>query len=70
MLSCRVDDIMVGVHEIERPTEGAAVRLNDVWQSAMIDFGCFTSIILWIKFKFSRVKGCVVVGYGLTERDG
>ena len=33
------------------------------------DFGCVSSKILWIKFKFSRVKVCVVVGYGPSERD-
>ena len=41
--------------------------LNDVWHNAVIDFGCVSSRILWIKFKFSRVKVCVVVGYGPNE---
>ena len=40
-----------------------AVLLNDVWHSAVIDVGYVSSRILWIKFKFSRVKVCVVVGY-------
>ena len=40
-----------------------AILLNDAWHSAVIDFGCVSSRILWIKFKFSRVKVCVVVGY-------
>ena len=44
-----------------------AVLLNDVWHSAVIDFGCVISRILWIKFKFSWVKVCVVVGYGRNE---
>ena len=38
--------------------------------SAVIDFGSITSTIFWIKFKFSRVEICVVVGYGPSERDG
>ena len=29
-----------------------------------------SSRILWIKFKFSRVNVCVVVGYGPNEGDG
>ena len=32
---------------------------GDVHHSTMIDFGCVNSRILWIKFKFSRVKVCV-----------
>ena len=48
---------------MERAREGVAVLLNDVWLSAVMDFGCVSSRILSIKFKFSRVKVCVVVGY-------
>ena len=48
-------------------------RAREVWHSAVIDFGCVSSRILWIKFKFSRVKVCVVVGYSPNvegeERD-
>ena len=36
----------------------------------MIDFVCVSSRILWIKFKFSRVKVCVVVGCGPNEGIG
>ena len=46
---------------MERAREGVAVLLNDVWHSAMIDFGCISSRILWIKVKFTRIKVCVVV---------
>ena len=60
---CEVNGIIVGVQEMERGREGMAVLLNDVWHSAVINFGCVSSIILWIKFKFSRVKVYVVVGY-------
>ena len=49
---------------------GVAVPLNDMWHSAVIDFGCVSSRILWIKFKFSRVKVCVVVGYCPNEGIG
>ena len=41
--------------------------MNDVWHSAVIYLGCVCSRILWIKFKFSRVKVCVMVGYGPNE---
>ena len=35
----------------------------------MVDFGCVSSRILWIKFKFSRAKACVVVWYDPNEAD-
>ena len=38
--------------------------MSDVWHSAVVKHGCVSPRILWIKFKFSRVKVCVVVGYG------
>ena len=34
-----------------------------------MDFGCVGSRILWIKFKFSTVKVCVVVRYDLSKGD-
>ena len=60
---------MVAVQEMERAREGLAALLNVVWHSAVIDFVCVRSRIPWIKFKFSRVKVCVVVGYDLSEGD-
>ena len=41
-----------------------------MWHSAVIDFGCVSSRVLWVKFKFSMVKVCMVVGYGPNEGDG
>ena len=41
---------------MSRRWKEVAILLNDVWYSAVIDFGCVSSRILWIKFKFSRVK--------------
>ena len=64
---CGVNDIIAGVHEMERAREGVAVLLNDVWRIAVIDFGYVSSRILCIKFKFSKVKFFVVVGYGPIE---
>ena len=55
---------------MERAREGVVVLLNDVWRSAVMDFGCVTFRILWIKFKFSGVKVCVVVGYSSNEGIG
>ena len=39
-------------------------------ERCVIDFGYVSSRIFWIKLKFSRVKVCVVVGYGPNEEDG
>ena len=63
-----MNDIIVGVQEIERVREFVAVLMNDVCHTAAIDFGFVSSRTLWIKFRFSMVKVCVVVGYDLTER--
>ena len=41
-----VNDIIAGDHEMERATEGVTILLNDVWQSAVIDFRCVSSKIL------------------------
>ena len=43
---CGVNGIMAGVQEIERAKEGVAILLNDVWHSAVVDFGCASSRIL------------------------
>ena len=69
---CGVNGIIAGVQEIERAREGVAILLNDMWHkhSGVIYFGCINSRILWIKFKFSRVKVCVVVRYGPNEGIG
>ena len=65
-----VNGIITGVQEMERAREGVAILLNDVWHSAVINFGCVRSRIPWIKFKFLRVKVCVVKDYGPNEGDG
>ena len=44
---CGVNGIIGDVQEMERTKEGVAILLNNVWHSAVIDFGCF------------RVKVCV-----------
>ena len=62
--------IIAGVQEIERAKERVAILLNDVWHIAVVDFGCVSSRMLWIKSKFSRVKVCAVVGYSPNEGDG
>ena len=38
-LWCGVNGIIAGVQEMERAGEGIVVLLNDVWHSAVIDFG-------------------------------
>ena len=65
-----VNGITAGVQEIGRAKEGVAILLNDVCHSALMDFGCVRSRIIWIKSRSSRVKVCVVVGYGPNEGNG
>ena len=67
---CGVNGIIATVQEMERAREGVTILLNDVWHSEVIDFGCVSSRILWIKFRFSRIKVFVVVGHGPNEGDG
>ena len=55
---------------MEKAREGMDILLKDVWYIAVDKCMCVSSRILWIKFKFSRVKICVVVGYGPNEGDG
>ena len=55
---------------MERDRDGVAVLLNDVQHSAVAISGYVSSRILWIKYNFSSVKVCVVVGYGANEADG
>ena len=47
-----VNVIFAGVQEMERAMEGVVILLNDVWHRAMVDYGCVSSRILCIKFKF------------------
>ena len=49
---CGVNGITAGIQEMDRPREGVAVLLNEAWHSVMIDFGCASSSILWINFRF------------------
>ena len=49
---------------MERGKEEVAILLDDVWHSAVVK-----SRIIWIKFKFSRDKVCVVMGYIPNEGD-
>ena len=41
--SCGVNGIIAGVQKMERAREGVAILLNDVWDSAVVDFGCVNS---------------------------
>ena len=55
---------------MERARDGVVILWNDVWHSALIDFGCVSSRILFIKVKFSSVKVLVVARYGPNEGNG
>ena len=50
-----VNGIIVRVQETETVWEGVTVLMNDV-----IHFGCVNSRTLCVKFRFLRVKECVV----------
>ena len=39
---CGVNGISASVQEMERAREGVPILLNDVWHSAVVDFGCVT----------------------------
>ena len=70
LLWYEVNGISAGVQEMERVREGVDILINNVWHSTVIEFGCVSSRILWIKFMFSRVKFWVVVGYNPSKGDG
>ena len=42
---CWVSGISVGVEEIKGTREGMIVWMNDVWYSAVIEFGCVRLIL-------------------------
>ena len=59
VLCCGVNNIIAGVQFRRWKELGCVVvLLSDVWHSAVIDFRCVSSRIIWIKFRFSRVKVC------------
>ena len=62
-----MNGIISVVQKIGRDGEGVVVLINDEWHNAVIDFGCVSFRILWVKFKFSRVKVCMVIVYGPIE---
>ena len=64
-----INVIFTSAHEMERAREGVAILLNNMWHSAVVKSVYVSSIILWIKFKFSIIKVCMVVGYGPTKGD-
>ena len=60
---CGVNDIIAGVQEMGgHPVERCGAQGSDR--------RCVSFRILWIKFKFSRLMVCAVVGYDPNEGDG
>ena len=58
------------VQEMEMAREAVNLLMNNVWHGTVTDFCCVSSSVLWVKFKFSKVKVCVVLRvYSPTERD-
>ena len=66
----RFNVIFAGFHEMERAREAVDLLLNYVWHSRVVNCGSVSFRILLIKFKFSRFKICVAVGYGPNEGNG
>src|SRR5678815_1041459 len=64
---CSVKCVCAGVERNERGREGVAILMSDLWYRAMEDFVCVSPRILMVKFKFEKVKVCVVVTYGPSE---
>ena len=56
--------------EVSQCGVNGSILCKGVWRSAVIDFRCVSCRILMIKFRFSRVKVCAVVGYSPNEEDG
>ena len=44
---CGVNGVIAGVQEMERVREEVSVLLKYVWHSALLNFGCVSSRILW-----------------------
>ena len=52
---CSVNGINAGVQDTERTREDVATLLNDAWQSGLVEFGCVSTSVLLVKFKFPMV---------------
>ena len=46
-----------------------AILMNDMWHSAVNNFGWVICRTLWVKFKISRINVSKVVAYGPTKGD-
>ena len=64
---CGVKCVYAGVEKNERAREGVAVLMSELWHKSLVNFVCVSSRILMVKFKFARVKVCVVVAYGPSD---
>ena len=41
-----INGVIYGAQEMERAMEGVVILLNDVWHSAVVNFGCVNSRII------------------------
>ena len=48
---------MVSLPMFRRAGERVVILLNDVWNCAVVDFGCVRFIILWFKLKLKGDSG-------------
>ena len=69
VLWCEVNGTIADVEEMERVRADMTILLIDVGHSIVIGLGGISSKTLWINFKFSRVKICVVIWYGPSKGE-
>lgn len=50
-------------------SRGIEALMSDLWHSFMVKFVCESYRIIMFKFKFERVKVCLVITHGLPERS-
>ena len=64
-----VHGVRAGMKGRERAKEGVGVLMNEEWYKALVKYECVSSRVIYVKFKFKRVKMHIVVAYGpLNDR--
>ena len=56
-----------GVERNVRAKERVAILISESWYGCMVNYVCVSPRILMVKFKFKKVKVCVVAAYGPSE---
>ena len=64
-----MNSINASVQDMGRVRKGVTLLMSNKLHSGENDFGCVSFEILWVTFKFSTAKVCVVGVYGPIEGD-